>query len=90
MITLKEAAKIVKEKEPLTSFFDGFEYKNLYVFHVFDGDVWTEGSSLDYHMSVDKSSGECKVFSYWNELFGNTDEFVAACNNSYPPTKFSE
>ena len=88
MITLKEACQIDSKKEPQASFFDAFEYKDMYVFHMFDGEVWTEGNTMDYYMSVNKNNGECNVFSYWDEVFDNPDDFVPASKKRISPEHF--
>ena len=88
MITLKDAAKILQKKEPKASFFGAFEYKELYVFHMFDGEVWTEGSSLDYYMSVNKETGEAKSFNDWKETFNNPEEYISAEKNTILANKF--
>lgn len=88
MITIKEAAKIVKEKEPKASFFDAIDYRNLYVFHMYDGDVWTPGSTLDYHMSVDKNTGKADYFSYWDAVADDPDVFAIGTEHTYSPNEF--
>lgn len=89
MITLKEAAKTVKEKAPNASFFGAFEYNDLYIFHVYNGDVWIKGSSMDYYVSVNKNTGAFEYFNDWKEAFANPDEYIPASQKVIDPKDFT-
>ena len=87
MITLKEASEIALEKEPGDSIIYGFEYKNLYIFHMLAKGAEI-GSSLNYHLSVNKESKKCDFFNIWDEGYDNPDEFCLAFKKRVKPEDF--
>ena len=87
MLTIREAAKIAVRKEKQDSCLDAFEYKDLYVFHMLLEGAAKE-SECHYSLSVNKNTGECKVFDTWNEAFSNPDEFIPASKKRIPSEQF--
>lgn len=87
MFTLKEASKIALEKHPGDSIIYGFEYKNLYVFHMLAKGAKLE-STMNYDASVDKDSGKFEFFDSWDEGYEHPDEFFPAFESRLAPEKF--
>lgn len=87
MFTLKEAGKIALEKHPGDTIVYGFEYKNLYIFQMLvkGADL---GSTLNYHVSIDKNTENYEFFDIWDEGYEHPDEFFPAFESRLAPEKF--
>lgn len=88
MLSIKEASKIALEKHPGDTIIDGFEYKNLCIFHMLVKGADVE-SSLNYYASVNKDSGGYDLFDIWHEGHVNPKEFFPAIQSRVKPDKFA-
>lgn len=86
-MTLKEAAKIVEKSRGNDSILYAFKYRQLYVFRLLTKGAQI-GSTLDYYVSVNIETSECKVFDAYDELCDNPNEFSLAAKNKIDPRDF--
>jgi len=72
MLSPTDAAKIVRENHPLGDIKSYVEYRNLYLFMVYNKRPGEE--MMDPFFSVDKTTGEFKEFSVFTD--GNAREVL--------------